>query len=126
MRPPRNDPGINTAYLVSWPTHEVIKAGYTGYRRRYRAYELRGADILGVWEFSNVGDALRAEATLDRCLRVFGDVAFESAGEAAALIGGGGAGYTECIRVPSIMRAGAVEQCAVAMLTSNAVRQCCP
>jgi hypothetical protein len=115
--------GPESAYLVAWPDHDVMKAGYSSCRR-WRYFEIRGASILGVWQFPSVKQALDAEIILDRCLKAYGRPAFTTAADAMLVIGGQGAGYLECIRVPRFMHDGAAEQCAVAMLTSNAQGAC--
>lgn len=106
----------DAAYLVAWPQHDVMKAGYSAHRR-WRYFEIRGALVLGVWRFESIDEAFAAEDALDRCLRgLGGGRAFTSAAEAAPIIGNGGGGYLECITVPAAAIGHAAEHCYRALL----------
>lgn len=88
-----------TVYIVAWEHAEVVKVGYTTSPRRWRAFEARGARVLGIEEHESGLDALGRERALQADLASFCEPAFSSRVEADPYLGGQGAGWTECYRV---------------------------
>jgi len=82
-----------TVYIVYWPTHRIIKAGYSE-RSRWRSFI--GCQIVDLVEFDSHADAFDMETIVDEMLaRHFGK-AFSSASEAVPFLAGDGGGYREC------------------------------
>lgn len=89
-----------TVYAVHWPKINVFKIGFSE-KRRWRAFEARGANVLDLMDFDDVSNAYAFE---DACHYVMTEVcrsAFTSGKEAAPYLGGQGGGYMECYRVPA-------------------------
>lgn len=89
----------STVYFVWWPGQRVLKVGYSLFQR-WRAFELRGAELLALKEFDNDADAWDSEDLCHQALRAVCRAAFLEGAEATALLGGAGGGWAECFRVP--------------------------
>jgi hypothetical protein len=82
-----------TTYVVRWG--DVWKAGFTT-GKRWRSFELRGADVVSVTTYTNGLDALAAENLIESWLSHLGHPAFQSKDDAAPWLGNQGGGWTEC------------------------------
>lgn len=80
-------------YVVAWPDG-VFKVGITE-RRRWRGFELRGAELLYL---KATPDACEIETAIHEHLRLAADPAFQTSAEAVSHLGVGGGGYLECYR----------------------------
>lgn len=89
----------DTIYVVHWPEINVMKAGYST-RRRWWAFQRRGAVVVDLIHFDNSTDAFAFESVVLAGLRSRGPLAFESAAEAEPYLGGRGGGWLECYRIP--------------------------
>lgn len=94
-------------YLAWWPADHIVKAGFASSKKRWRAYELRGATMLLLCRHDDFRDAFECETLLDRAIRRIPGItaAFESKDQAVGHLGGPGGGYTECYRIPPNMDA---------------------
>jgi hypothetical protein len=87
-------------YVVAWPDALIVKAGYTEYQR-WQVFTYRGAEIVSLTLFEDFDEAFAYEAALYAFLRGVGTLAFESREESKPFLGGGG-GYLECFRLPTL------------------------
>jgi hypothetical protein len=90
----------NNVYLVYWPQIRVLKVGFASDKSRWRAFCIRGANLLAVKEFDNSTEGYAFE---DACHMALGTVcrrAFNKSEEAVPYLGGRGGGYVECYSVP--------------------------
>jgi hypothetical protein len=108
----RRRPQVESVYLVRWPDG-VTKVGYTSFKR-WRTFELRGAEVLAVWAFDDCTDGLACEEDMQQALPF--PLRFRSAREAIPYLGSGGGGYLECYATPTDIPNSAV----LAMLASIA------
>jgi len=88
-----------TVYAVHWPEINVFKIGYSE-QKRWRAFELRGANILALQEFDVFDLAYYFEYLCHRAAWEVCRPAFSSAHKAVPYLGGRGGGYVECCQVP--------------------------
>ena len=91
-------------YVVHWPAHSVLKAGYSA-TQRWRGFESRGGVVLLLAFYDNPMAALEAEGSAHEALRDRLDSAFVSGKEAQPLLGRHGAGWMECYRTGDAPRA---------------------
>lgn len=81
-------------YVVRWG--DVWKAGFTTGNRRWRSFELRGAEVVDVTIHADWRDALLSEGLIESWLSHLGHRAFQNKAEAAPWLGNQGGGWTEC------------------------------
>ncbi len=81
-------------YVVRWG--DVSKAGFTTGNRRWRSFELRGAEVVDVTIHDDYRVALSSERLLESWFAHLGHPAFESKADAAPWLGNQGGGWTEC------------------------------
>jgi hypothetical protein len=80
-------------YVVRWG--DVWKAGFTS-GKRWRSFELRGAEVINVTTYDSGLEALATESLIESWLAHLGHRAFRSKVEAAPWLGNQGGGWTEC------------------------------
>lgn len=88
-----------TVYTVYWPHDRIVKVGYSA-QTRWRAFQIRGANVLGLKEFQDAGDAFDFEYACQIGLRTVCRRAFNTAEDAVKHLGNGGGGYLECYLLP--------------------------
>jgi len=89
-----------TVYVVHWPQIRVVKVGFSA-ERRWRSFEIRGADVVGLMEFSDAGEAFDFEYACHMGLQNVCRKAFLSSQDAVPYLGNGGGGYLECYVLPA-------------------------
>ena len=90
---------VPTVYTVNWPQDRIVKVGYSA-QTRWRAFQIRGANLLGLMEFQTGGDALDFEYACQMGLKTVCRAAFNAAADAINYLGNGGGGYLECYLLP--------------------------
>ena len=90
----------HTIYTVFWPKRRIIKVGYSE-KQRWRSFEIRGANTIGLMEFDDISDALAFERACHYGLSRVCRPAFPSSSTASKYLGHGGGGYSECYVLPA-------------------------
>lgn len=92
--------GISTVYVVEWPDIRAAKIGYSS-RRRWRAFEQRGARVLDLIEFETSADAFAFEDACHQVIWRYCAPPFADAREAEPHLGSNGDGWRECYTIPA-------------------------
>ncbi|GAS95493.1 uncharacterized protein RMCC_2459 [Mycolicibacterium canariasense] len=90
----------HTVYLVHWPEINVFKIGYTEFQR-YRAFVVRGANILKLFPFPTSTEAFDLETICHDVLWNLCEGGFDTPQEATPYLGNRGGGYVECFKTPA-------------------------
>lgn len=90
----KHDP---TCYVVMWPNDSLVKVGFTA-KQRWRKFELRGAEVLALFEFEKSHDAFECESVGHHWLRDRFPYAFGLKDESVQFLGADGGGWAECFR----------------------------
>lgn len=87
-------------YVIGWECG-VVKVGETWLgHRRYGKFLGRGGIMLDLAFYAHLGESLEAEGWLQNELSGIYEPAFSDRADASDLLGGAGAGHTECFAVP--------------------------
>lgn len=94
LRPPNSRRKYQpTTYVVRWG--DVWKAGFTT-GKRWRSFELRGAEVIDVTIHDDWRNALATESLIESWLSDLGHPAFQCKADAVPWLGNQGGGWTEC------------------------------
>jgi len=100
----------HAVYVVVWRDQRIVKAGYT-HRKRWREFVARGGELLSVTRFATSREAFAFEDDLLDFLGGVAIPAFNSASDAAEILGLSGQGYSECWRLDDESDVDAVLSC---------------
>lgn len=84
-----------TVYIAVWREEGIVKAGRTWLPSRLRKFEIRGAQIVRIYENADYA----TETALLRRLSEVGTRAFHNWQASVQYLGAGGTGFTECYRL---------------------------
>jgi len=90
----------NYVYLVHWPEIRVFKVGFASHHRRWRAFCIRGANLVAVKSFEDHRSGYAFEDACHLSLTKVCRAAFDAPEDARPYLGGQGGGYVECFKVP--------------------------
>lgn len=89
----------HTVYIVQWPALGVVKIGYS-LHQRWRAFLIRGAEVVDLVEVDSAADGYALETVVLGAFRQRCAPGFTTPDEADPYLGGRGAGWRECFRLP--------------------------